>query len=61
MSYQCQFSIIFKGPEILKNQLIKLSHSRRVNQREVSICFTVSSLKCMYLLSTVGTSKSLGN
>lgn len=58
MPYQCQFSIIFK---ILKNQLIKLSNSWRVNQRKVSICFIVSSLKCMYLLCTVETSKSFGS
>ena len=31
-------------------------NSWRVNQRKVSICLTVSSLKCMYLLSTVETS-----
>ena len=58
MPYQCQFSIIFK---ILKNQLIKLSNSWRVNQRKVSICIIVSSLKCMYLLCTVETSKSFGS
>lgn len=33
------------GTELLKNQLIKLSNSLRIKQRNVSACFTVG-LKC---------------
>lgn len=47
---KCHFSRIGKGgaAEMLQNQLIKLSNSRRINQRNVSICVIVDGLKCMF-------------
>lgn len=54
MSFQQNIQV---GLEIFKNQLIKLSNSLRIKQRNVSISFIVDSLKCVCLLSTVGTSE----